>query len=75
MTFDSDLYLIIGIVLAVLSVPAMLSAFSEGRAPRVATITAVIAGCLIVYAIQLSPDGYTLRDIPEAFIRVVARYI
>ena len=72
---DSDLLLIVGIVLAVLSVPAMLSSFSEGRAPRVATFTAIAAGCLIVWAVQTQPGGYTFGEIPEVFVRVVARFL
>lgn len=72
---DPDLFFIIGIVLAVLSLPSMISAFSEGRAPRVATFTAVVAGCMIVYAIQTNPEGYTFKGIPEVFVRVVARII
>ena len=72
---DSDLLLIVGIVLAILSVPAILSAFSEGRAPRVATFTAIAAGCLIVWAIQTHPGGYSVEEIPEVFVRVVARFL
>ena len=72
---DSDILLIIGIVLAVLSVPAMLSAFSESRAPRVATFTAVVAGCMIVYAVQTQPGGYSWSEVPEVFVRVVARFL
>ncbi|MEQ9259721.1 MAG: hypothetical protein RIG84_11545 [Roseovarius sp.] len=75
MASDADVIFIIGIVLAVLSVPAMISAYSDGRAPRAATIAAVIAGVMIVYAAQTHPGGYTWRDVPEAFIRVAAGII
>ena len=72
---DPDILLIAGIVLAILSVPAMLSAFSEARAPRVATFTVVVAGCMIVYAVQTQPGGYTFKEVPEVFVRVVARFL
>ncbi len=72
---DPDILLIVGIVLAILSVPAMLSAISEGRAPRVATFTAIAAGCLVIWAIQTQPGGYTFGEIPEVFVRVVAKFL
>ena len=72
---NPDLAMVIGIVLAVLSVPSILSAWSEGRAPRVAAVTAIASGALIVWAIQTSPVGYTFLELPEVFVRVVARYL
>lgn len=72
---EPDLLLIIGIVLAVLSIPSMLSAFSERRTPRVAAFTAIVAGCMIVWAFREQPGGYTIQEIPEVFVRVVAQFI
>jgi hypothetical protein len=71
----SDLALVLGIVIAAFSIPSILSAFSDRRAPRASAITILIAGGLILYAIQTKPDGYTLEDVPNAFIRVAADYI
>ncbi len=72
---DPDICMAVGIVLAVLSVPSMLSAFIDRRAPRVATFTVIVAGCLIVYAIQSNPGVYSIQDIPNVFIRVAAQFI
>lgn len=72
---DPDVILVTGIVLAVMSLPAMLSAFADGRAPRMAMIVGVIAGGMIVWAAQTHPPGYNLEDVPRAFVRVVAKYI
>jgi hypothetical protein len=72
---NPDLILVIGIVLGVLSVPAVLSAFSDGRTPRVAALTVIASGALIIWAIHSKPGGYTLREIPEAFVRVVAQFL
>lgn len=72
---NPDLVLVIGIVLGVLSVPAVLSAFSDGRTPRAATLTVIASGVLIIWAIQSKPGGYTLREIPEAFVRVAAQFL
>lgn len=72
---DPDLILIIGLVLGVFSIPAILSAFSEGRAPRVAALTIIIAGGMILWAISKSPTGYAISEIPVIFVEVVARYL
>lgn len=69
---NTDIVLVVGVILGVFSVPSILSAISEGRAPRVAAFTIVSAGALILYAINTHPDGYTLSDVPGAFVRVVA---
>ncbi len=70
-----DLILVIGIILGVFSVPSILSAISEGRAPRVAAFTIIASGALILYAIKSNPGGYTMQDIPGAFVRVVAQFV
>ncbi|MFQ5438958.1 MAG: hypothetical protein ACE5DK_09030 [Paracoccaceae bacterium] len=67
-----DLVLVIGCILAVLSVVAVLTARIEGRRPRVASVVAVIAGALILWAVLNAPGGFQFRDIPDAFINVVA---
>ena len=71
----TDLALVLGIVIAAFSIPSILSAFSDRRAPRASAITILIAGALVLYAIQTKPGGYTLEDVPNAFIRVTADYI
>ena len=72
---DPDLLLIVCIILAVFSVPSILSAVSEGRAPRVAALSVVAGGALILWAINSNPGGYSFGDIPDIFVRVVARYL
>lgn len=70
---NTDLMLVIGIVLAVLAVPSVLSALNDGRAPRLAAVVVLIAGGLLVVALSQKPGGYELRDIPNAFYRVIAQ--
>lgn len=67
---NADLYLVIGIVLFVLVIPSMLSAFTEGRAPRVAMGVVLVSGVLIVLAVTGRPGGYTWDEVPMAFARV-----
>jgi len=71
---DSDLALVIGMVIAVFSVPSVLSAISDGRAPRASALTILIGGGLILFAIQTHPGGYALADVPDVVMEVVARY-
>lgn len=72
---DPDLFFTIGVVLAVFSIPSIMSAFSEGRAPRVAAFTVIAAGVMIVWAVQKKPGGYTFKEIPDVLVRVVAQYL
>lgn len=72
---DTDLYFVIGLVILAFSIPAMLSAFSDGRPPRAAAILLLIGGGLVAYAVHERPDAYTVAAIPDAFVRVVARIL
>ncbi|MEQ8902208.1 MAG: hypothetical protein RID11_11655 [Roseovarius sp.] len=72
---DPDLAMAIGMVLAVFSLPAVLSAVSDKRAPRVAMLTILGAGGLILWALSNKPGGYSLSELPKLLIEVIARYI
>lgn len=72
---DTDLALVIGLVIAALSVPSILSAVADRRAPRASAITVLIAGGLIVFAIQGKPGGYRLTDLPDVVVSVAARFM
>ncbi|WP_323768893.1 hypothetical protein [Marinovum sp.] len=72
---DSDLALIVGIALLILAIPSFLSAFSEGRTPRVAALVVVLAGGLMVFAFASRPGGYRLDEVPEVFYAVVGRFL
>ena len=67
---NADTYLVVGLVLFALTIPTMLSAFTEGRAPKVAMGLVILAGVLIVLAVGQKPGGYTWDEVPTAFSRV-----
>jgi len=71
---DMDLFFIIGLVIGVLAIPSVLSALLEGRVPRVASIVLIAGGGMVAYAVSQTPTGYAISDIPDVFVRVVARY-
>ena len=71
---DTDLFLVIGIVLGILCIPSMLSAYTEGRAPRTASSMVLIAGGLITLAITEKTPPYSFAQIPDVFLRVFSRF-
>lgn len=68
---DPDLALILGLIIAAFTIPSILSAFSDSRAPRASAMVILIAGALILYGVSTKPGGYTLAEIPDTFFRVV----
>ncbi len=70
---DTDLILVIGVVTCALAIPSLLSAFSESRPPRAGAIMVLIGGVLVVLALTQKPSGYTFAQIPDVFVRVLAR--
>lgn len=72
---DPDLFLVLGIVIGALAVPSILSAVSDNRAPRASALTILIAFGLVFFAFSQKPGGYTMDDIPRAFVEVVSRFI
>jgi len=70
-----DMYLVLGLMIGAFSVPSILSAVSDGRSPRASAITILIAGGLILLAIQTQPGGYRLQEIPDVFVRVIALFV
>ena len=72
---DTDLALILGIVLAGFSVPSIMSAISDRRPPRAPIILILVAGTLILYAMIAKPGGYSFAQVPDVFFSVLARFI
>ncbi len=72
---DSDLMLVLGIVIAAFAIPAVISAFSDSRPPRAAAIAVLVGGGLVLLAALSNPGGYSFGQIPEVFARVLARIL
>ena len=71
----SDIALVVGLICVILSIPALISAFSSGQPLRRATVFVTLGGALIVYAVVSSPTGYRASDVPEVVLRVIAQLI
>lgn len=65
-----DLALVLGTIIAGFSIPAIVSAFSDNRAPRAAALMILLGGGLIAWAVMEKPGGYTMDQIPEVFLKV-----
>ncbi|MBU2981474.1 hypothetical protein KO498_06560 [Lentibacter algarum] len=72
---DYDLFLVIGLIIAVFSVPAVVSAVSDNRTPRVAAIALIAGGAMMAYAVSQNPSGYSIDKIPNVVVDVIAKYI
>ena len=72
---DPDLWFVIGLVVLVLSVPSLISAWSDRRCPWATGVTVLIAVGMIWLAIDLNPGAYSLTAIPDVLVNVVGRYL
>ncbi|WP_102225553.1 hypothetical protein [Acidimangrovimonas sediminis] len=70
---DTDLIFVIGLLVGALAIPAILSAFVDGRPPRAAAIMLLVAGVLVVVAVTRKPGGYTFEGIPNVVYRVIGQ--
>ncbi|MFV2001618.1 MAG: hypothetical protein ACC619_01405 [Paracoccaceae bacterium] len=71
----NDFLLVLGIILAILSVPAMISAYASSQKPRSALVMLVLGGGLISWAVYQQPNTYSLDGLPELFVSVLANLI
>lgn len=67
--------LVLGLFLAVIAVPAMLSAHSDNRPPLVGAVVAVAAVAVLLHGHARQPGGYRLADIPDAVYGVIGDMI
>lgn len=74
MDTDIDLLLTVGIVLLVLSIPSLLSAWVESRAPRLGAIMAIAALGMIVTALITKPGGYAFNQVPSVMVKVLGSF-
>lgn len=72
---DTDLILVIGLAVLMLSIPSAISAIAENRGPWVAMLIVIIGGALVGWAWVNHPGGYTLSEVPHSIFRVLARII
>lgn len=72
---DPDTIFVVGLFLAIMSVPSMVSAWSDGHVPRVASVVAILGGAMMVWAHSQQIGGYTFDEIPHLIVKVVGKFI
>lgn len=72
---DSDLLLVIGLLVGAFTIPSIIAAIADSRAPRAAAVGLVLAGALVLVAIVTKPGGYSAAQIPNVFALVFARVL
>ncbi len=72
---ESDLFLVIGLIISGLAIPSIVGALVDSRVPRVAAIMIMIGSGMIAIAVIQKPSGYSVQDIPHVFSRVIGKYL
>lgn len=72
---DIDLIFVTGLVIGAFSLPALVSAFADRRAPRMAAVFMMLSGAMVTYAVQMRDTPYVLENLDDVFVSVVARYL
>lgn len=72
---DPDTVFVMGLFIAIFSVPSMVSAWSDGHVPRVASIVAILGGTMMVWAQSQKVGGYSFDEIPDLIVKVAGKFI
>ena len=72
---DTDLIIVSGIVILMLSIPSAVSAFAEGRGPWVALVVVILGFAVVGYGWKHLSVEMTLAEVPHTIYRVLARVI
>jgi len=70
-----EILLVAGSVLFVFSFVAVMTAWAEGRRMRRAAIVVMVSIGLLGLAIMQDDDGMIWRDVPDAFVTVIAMVV
>jgi hypothetical protein len=68
---NTDLFLTLGVIILVMTLPSLLNAWTEGRPPRIGAIAIIVAAILISIAVTQKPSGYTFREVPGVMMKTI----
>ncbi|GAA6180296.1 MULTISPECIES: hypothetical protein [unclassified Shimia] len=71
----TDYLITIGLVVGLFSIPAMLAAYADNRFPRAPMAAFVLSAAVISVAIMLNPTRYSVGELPNVVVRVIADII
>lgn len=72
---DTDLILVSGIAVLMLSIPSAVAAFAERRTPWTAMVVVIMGAAIVAYGWQNHPEEMTLAELPHVIFRIIARVI
>lgn len=73
MTIDTDLCVVVGLIMALMAAPAIIGAIFEDRIPYIGLSGLIIGSTLLGAGILFSPNGYSLARLPHSFVEILAR--
>jgi hypothetical protein len=71
---DTDLIFFLGLLLGMLAIPAIISSLSENYVPTGGLVSMGLGVGLILLAILLAPDRYSVAAVPDLFYSMLGRY-
>lgn len=71
---DTDLIFVVGVLFGLLAIPAIISAFVDGRVPRAPALIIMLAALMVGYAVQSRPAAYTFDTAPDVLMRVLVGF-
>jgi hypothetical protein len=72
---DTDLFLVLGILLCIIAIPSILNAFVAGIAPRAGGTMALAGLAMVLFALSMRPGGYSIAEVPTAFVHVFNKVV
>lgn len=72
---DPDVFFVFGAITTVFAIPAIVSAISDGRAPRAPSVIIIVGALMLVYALSEKPGAYTVETAPDVFVRVIGKLL
>jgi hypothetical protein len=75
MTIDTDLFVVVGILIASMAFPSAIGAYAERRFPYVALLVIAIGAVLVGMGAWAAPNGYSLGRVPHSFVEILARVL
>ena len=69
-----DLLLIGGVVIALLSIPAIISSITSRQSPIYAFGIALLGGVFVMAAFAIKPGGYTVNELPGVVSRLTGYF-
>ena len=73
MTIDTDLFVVVGLLVAALSLPSALSALADNRFPYVAILVIALGLGTVALGFYGAQGNYSLARIPHSFVEILAR--